>query len=227
MPLITTQFPVGKPFSDTRIYVLSKELQLCPIGVRGQLYIGGDGVARGYLNNDDLTSTKFIKDPFDKEAKGLLYATGDLVKLNAEGDIEFIGRADDQVKIRGYRVELGEIESILQQCELVSQAVVLAREDKQGNKRLVGYVVAEEEFDREAIVLYLKEKLPEYMIPSLLMELESLPLTANGKVDRKALPDPDAGELLADKYVAPRNEAETKLAAIWQDILEVEQSRCT
>ena len=121
------------------------------MGVAGQLYIGGDGVGRGYLNNEALTATKFIQDPFDKESESRIYATGDLVKLNTEGDIEFIGRVDDQVKIRGYRVELGEIESILQQCELVSQAVVLAREDKQGNKRLVGYIVAEGTFDREGI----------------------------------------------------------------------------
>ena len=215
--------PIGKPFSNTRIYVLSKDLQLCPVGVAGQLYIGGDGVGRGYLNNEALSATKFIQDPFDKEGESRIYATGDLVKLNTEGDIEFIGRVDDQVKIRGYRVELGEIESILQQCELVSQAVVLAREDKQGNKRLVGYIVAEGTFDREGIVSYLKERLPEYMIPSMLMELESMPLTANGKVDRKALPDPEASELLTDKYVAPRNEAEKKLAEIWQDILEVEE----
>ncbi|MEO6719986.1 MAG: amino acid adenylation domain-containing protein, partial [Ferruginibacter sp.] len=214
--------PIGKPFSNTTIYILSKELQPCPIGVLGQLYIAGDGVASRYLNNEELTKEKFIANPFGKDGP-VMYATGDLVKYLPNGDVLFAGRVDDQVKIRGYRVELGEIESVLQQSALVKQAVVLAREDKQGNKRLVAYIVAEDEFDRDEILSYLKEKLPEYMIPALLMELESLPLTANGKVDRKALPDPDASELLSDKYVAPRNEAEEKLAAIWQDVLEVEQ----
>ncbi|MEO6720285.1 MAG: amino acid adenylation domain-containing protein, partial [Ferruginibacter sp.] len=214
--------PIGKPFSNTQVYILSKELQPCPVGVLGQLYISGDGIARGYLNNDGLTKEKFIPNPFSKDGP-VMYATGDLVKYLPGGDILFAGRVDDQVKIRGYRVELGEIESVLQQSALVKQAVVLAREDKQGNKRLVAYIVAEYEFDRDEIFSYLKGKLPDYMIPALLMELESLPLTANGKVDRKALPDPDASELLSDQYTAPRNEAEEKLAAIWQDVLEVEQ----
>ena len=216
--------PIGKPFSNTRVYILSKDLQLCPEGVPGQLYIAGNGVARGYLNNDELTRTKFVRNPFDGDSVSLMYATGDVVKYNTKGDIEFIGRVDDQVKIRGFRVELGEIESILQQCELVSQAVVIAREDKQGNKKLVGYIVpAEGNFEKEAILLYLREKLPAYMIPSTLVELESLPLTANGKIDRKALPDPHAEEALINFYVAPTNETETRLAEIWQVILEVER----
>jgi non-ribosomal peptide synthetase component F len=126
------------------VYVLSKDVQLAPVGVPGQLYIAGDGVARGYWNNEELTGSKFSQNPFE-EGGSLMYATGDLVKYLADGNIEFIGRADEQVKIRGYRVETGEIESILQQSALVSQAVVLAREDKQGNKRLVGYIVAEED----------------------------------------------------------------------------------
>ncbi len=214
--------PIGKPFSNTSVYVLSKELQPCPVGVPGQLYIAGDGIARGYLNNALLTKEKFISNPFSN-TPSVMYGTGDLVKHLGGGDILFIGRVDDQVKIRGYRVELGEIESILQQSPLVSQAVVLAKEDKQGNKRLVAYIVAEEDFDREEIQSYLKDKLPEYMVPSILMEVSSLPLTANGKVDRKALPDPDASVLLSDQYTAPRNEAEEKLAAIWQEILEVDQ----
>ncbi|MDQ6610395.1 MAG: condensation domain-containing protein, partial [Bacteroidota bacterium] len=145
------------------------------------------------------------------------------VKYLGDGNIEFIGRVDNQVKIRGYRIELGEIESILQQSEEVSQGVVLAREDKQGDKKLVGYVVPQGIFDREAIHNYLKEKLPEYMVPSVIVELESLPLTANGKVDRKALPDPEAIEVQGGGYTAPRNATEEKLAEIWEKILEVEQ----
>ena len=215
--------PIGKPFSNTKVYILSKEMQPAPIGIPGQLYIAGDGVARGYFNNEELSKEKFITDPFCREGISKMYGTGDLVKWLEDGNIAFIGRVDDQVKIRGYRIELGEIETVLQQCGLVSQAVVLAREDKQGNKRLVAYIVPKDAFDREDILIYLKDQLPDYMIPAVLMELENLPLTANGKVDRKSLPDPDAEELLSGRYVAPRNETETKMSAIWEDVLEVDQ----
>ncbi|MCW3089278.1 MAG: linear pentadecapeptide gramicidin synthetase LgrD, partial [Ferruginibacter sp.] len=215
--------PIGKPFSNTQVYILDKDLKLCPVGVPGQLYISGDGIARGYYNNPELTKQKFLADPFKSDAASRMYSTGDLVKYLPGGNIEFIGRVDDQVKIRGYRVELGEIETVLQKSGLVKQAVVLAREDKQGNKRLVGYIVPEGSFEREELFVELREKLPEYMVPSLLVELESLPLTPNGKVDRKALPDPDAGGLSSGGYVAPRNNAEEKLSEIWQDILEVDQ----
>jgi len=215
--------PIGKPFSNTKVYVLSKEMQVCPVGVPGQLFISGDGVARGYFNNPELSKEKFIVDPFHKEGRSKMYGTGDLVKWLPDGSILFIGRVDDQVKIRGYRIELGEIEAVLQQSELISQAVVLAKDDKQGDKRLIGYIVAADDFDSEGINAYLKEKLPDYMIPAILVALESLPLTANGKVDRKALPDPDSTITAGHQYVAPANETEAKLAAIWQDILEVEQ----
>jgi len=215
--------PIGKPFSNTKVLILTKNLKLCPIGVPGQLYITGDGVARGYLNNPELTKEKFIPNPFSKQAHAVMYSTGDLVKYLPDGNISFIGRVDNQVKLRGYRIELGEIEMVLQQCDLVSQAVVLAREDKQGDKRLAGYIVPSGNYDREGILAYLKDKLPDYMIPPVLMEMDSFPLTANGKIDRNALPDPDAGELLGDQYVAPRNDVEAKLAEIWQEVLEVEQ----
>ncbi|MEP7253698.1 MAG: amino acid adenylation domain-containing protein, partial [Ginsengibacter sp.] len=213
--------PIGKPFSNTNVYVLDKEMTLCPAGVPGQLYIAGDGLARGYLNNEALTKSKFIKDPF--EDKSVMYSTGDLVKYLPDGNIEFIGRVDNQVKIRGYRIELGEIENVLQECELVSQGVVLAKEDKQGNKRLLAYIVPQDEFDREGIYNYLKEKLPEYMLPAVMIEIAELPLTANGKVDRKALPDPEAGEVQSGVYIAPTNDVEQKLAEIWQEVLEVDQ----
>ena len=215
--------PIGKPFSNTKILVLTKNLKLCPIGVPGQLYITGDGLARGYLNNPELTKEKFIRNPFSKQEGALMYDTGDLVKYLPDGNVSFIGRADNQVKIRGYRIELGEIESVLQKCDLVSQAVILAKEDKQDNKRLIGYIIPNGNFNREGINSYLDEKLPEYMIPSLLMELESFPLTPNGKVDRNALPDPDASELISGQYIAPRNDIEAKIAEIWEDILEVDQ----
>ncbi|MEO6231487.1 MAG: amino acid adenylation domain-containing protein [Ferruginibacter sp.] len=215
--------PIGKPFSNIKVLILTKNLKLCPIGVPGQLYITGDGVARGYLNNPELTKEKFIPNPFSKQAHAVMYSTGDLVKYLPDGNISFIGRVDNQVKIRGYRIELGEIENILQQCALVDQVVVLAKEDKQGNKRLVGYIMPEGEFDKDAILTYLKDKLPDYMIPGILIEVESMPLTANGKIDRNALPDPEAIGLQEDLYLAPRNDIEDKLATIWQDILEVDQ----
>ena len=205
--------PIGKPFSNTQVYVLSKEMEICPTGVPGQLYIAGDGVSRGYVHNETLTNQKFIPNPFTKEEGSKMYVTGDLVKYLEDGNIEFIGRADDQVKIRGYRVELGEIESILQQSQAVKQAVVLAREDNQGNKRLIGYIVPQEDFNKEEIESYLGNKLPEYMIPQMWVALESLPLTANGKVDRIALPEPEA-QTQKGGYEAPRNETEEKLAEI-------------
>ncbi len=218
----TGTIPIGKPFCDSRIYVLSSDMSLCPAGIPGQLYIGGAGVARGYLNNEQLTSEKFIADPIDKTTGQVVYKTGDLVKYEPDGNILFLGRIDDQVKIRGYRVEPGEVERVLSQSGQVSSAVVLALDDKQGNKRLVAYVVADY-FDREALNEYLQEKLPEYMVPSVLVELQAMPLTANGKVDRKALPDPEASAEPGDKYVAPQTAAELQMAAIWQEVLEVEQ----
>ncbi len=214
--------PIGKPFSNTQVYILSKDLELCPIGVPGELYIGGDGLARGYANQTDLTNNKFIQNPFNKQ-RSLLYRTGDLVKYLTDGNIEFRGRIDEQVKIRGYRIELGEIESILQQSALVSASAVVAEEDSNGNKRLVCYIVPEGFFDQEEIVSYLKRKLPEYMIPVQWIELENMPLMANGKINRKALPDPDDIEKNRDEYVAPRNVMEEKLATIWQQLLEVEK----
>ena len=213
--------PIGKPFSNTRTYVLSKEMSLCPIGVPGQLYIAGDGVAKGYLNNEQLTNEKFIQNPYEKTGE-LMYGTGDKVQYEADGNIMFIGRVDDQVKIRGYRVEPGEVGRMLEQSELVSQAIVLAREDRQGNKQLIGYIVPEADYDKQHLQEYLKEQLPDYMIPAHLIELSAMPLTQNGKIDRNALPDPEGGP--SEKgYVAPRNEAEAKLAEIWRDVLELDQ----
>ena len=151
-----------------------------------------------------------------------MYRTGDVGRWLADGNIEYLGRLDDQVKIRGYRIELGEIENAIEQSGLAEQSVVIARSDKEGNKRLVGYVVAAERFDKHGIITYLQSRLPEYMVPALWVELESMPLTPNGKVDKKALPDADASELTGKEYVAPRTELEAKLAAIWQKVLQVE-----
>ncbi|MEO7584342.1 MAG: amino acid adenylation domain-containing protein [Ferruginibacter sp.] len=215
--------PIGRPFSNTAVYVLSNELQLCPVGVPGHLYIAGDGLAMGYFDNAKLTAEKFITNPFSTEEGSKMYGTGDLVKFLSDGNIEFIGRVDDQVKIRGYRIEPNEVQSVLQECEEVSQSVVVATEDKQGNKRLVAYIVPEGSFDRECLHSYLKLNLPDYMVPSVLIELESLPLTPNGKIDRKALPDPDAAALPSSGYAAPSNETEIKLVAIWQEVLETDE----
>ena len=215
--------PIGKPVDNTKIYILNTLQALLPIGVAGELCIGGIQVARGYLNREELTAAKFIPDYFTGEKEARIYRTGDSARWLPDGNIEYLGRIDDQVKIRGYRIELGEIETTLHQHEGVRQAIVLAREDSTGNKRLVAYVTPEGIFDKESIIQFLKDRLPDYMIPGLWVEMANLPVTANGKVDRKALPDPDASELLTNKYLAPRSDTEKKLAAIWKELLGVEQ----
>ena len=215
--------PVGKPFSNATVYILSKDKMPCPVGVPGQLFIAGDGVARGYLNNDELTDAKFLSDPFFKDGDRKMYATGDLVRYLASGDIEFIGRVDDQVKIRGYRIEPGEIEAIIRRSEYVNNAVVIPVEDKYGEKKLVAYIVPGDWYEKETLEAELRAELPEYMLPSMFIEIDAMPLTANGKINRKALPDPSETEHPGNKYEAPRNPEEEKLAAIWQDVLEVEQ----
>lgn len=214
--------PIGKPLANTKLLVFDKNKQLVPIGVPGELYIGGEGVSLGYVNNDILTAEKFVANPFCNEQTSKIYKTGDIVRYLPDGYVEFIGRMDDQVKIRGYRIELGEIESILQQSSLVSEAVVLAKEDGSGTKRLVGYVVPQGEFNKGALISYLEGKLPHYMIPALWVKMEQLSVTSNGKIDRKILPDPDFSELV-DQYVAPKNEAENAISEIWQELLKIER----
>ncbi|WP_432329964.1 non-ribosomal peptide synthetase [Mucilaginibacter sp. P25] len=217
-----SMIPIGRPISNTEIYILDKAGRVQPVGVPGELYIGGAGVARGYLNRPELTSERFVPNPYSKDRGSRLYRTGDQGRWLADGNIEYLGRLDDQVKIRGYRIELGEIESVLQQCPGVQQGVVLARPDAQGNRRLVGYVVAGEGYDQEVLRTYLQSKLPEYMVPSLWVELASLPLTSNGKTDRRSLPDPDLS-LVRGNYEAPVTELEEQLAQIWQELLGVER----
>ena len=217
----SSQSVIGKPIPTLQAYIFNNSQHLSPIGVVGELYIGGAGVARGYLNRETLTAEKFIEHPLLPGNR--LYRTGDLARWNADGTLEYLGRIDDQVKIRGFRIELGEIESVLEQSGLVRQSVVLAKTDNQGNKRLVGYVVPEGVLDKKEIQEHLRIHLPEYMIPALWVSLEEIPLTVNGKVNRKALPDPDVSELSSKEYIAPRNETEKKLAGIWQDLLGIEQ----
>ena len=214
---------IGKPFPNTTIYILNSTYNLCPIGSVGEICIGGFGLARGYLNNPELTNEKFILKPFSNEPEARIYRTGDYGRWLADGNIEYVGRSDDQIKIRGYRIELGEIENVLRQSDLVNQAVVVARKDAKGDNRLIGYVVSVRSFNSEAIKSYLKSKLPEHMIPAIWIELESLPLTSNGKIDKKSLPDFDAVEVLNNNYVAPRNETEKIIAEIWEEVLEIEK----
>jgi amino acid adenylation domain-containing protein len=223
VPTDWTSIPYGRPLANNFFYILNDQLQPVPIGVAGELHIGGVGVAAGYANDPDKTNYSFIKDPFSDKAGGRMYKTGDLGRMMPNLNMEFIGRKDNQVKIRGYRIELGEIESVLGQCDVVRQAVVLAKDDKDKKKRLVSYVVGKGDYSREKVIDFLKSKLPDYMVPTLWMELDELPLTSNNKIDRKALPDFDAEEQIKDNYAAPRTETEKIMAEIWQGVLKLQR----
>jgi len=212
--------PIGKPIWNTQLYILDKHLQPVPIGVAGELHIGGVNLARGYLKEPELTAQKFIPDPFGREAGARLYKTGDVARFLSDGNIEYLGRMDHQVKIRGFRIELGEIETALMECPGVKECVVLAREDAPGEKRLVAYVVAESTGDE--LRRFLKDKLPEYMLPAVFVLLDALPLMPNGKTDRGALPAPDLSRPELEKaFVAPRDDLELQLAHIWEEVLGV------
>ena len=224
---IATSVSIGKPIANTQLYILGEDLQPTPVGVPGELYIGGDGVVRGYLNRPSLTEERFIPDPFADQANrpnARLYRTGDLARYLPSGNIEFLGRLDHQVKIRGYRIELGEIESLLKQHSTVQDAVVIAREDTPGDQRLVGYLIleAEQTPDRDILRGYLKQTLPEFMLPAQFVSLDTFPLTPNNKIDRKALPAPEFIEQKPDKaYTPPSNNTQQTIATIWQTLLNV------
>jgi acyl carrier protein len=212
---------IGRPIANTRVYILDRDGEPAPIGVPGELWIGGDGVARGYHGRPDLTAERFVPDPF--LAGGRMYRTGDLARWRADGRLEHLGRLDFQVKVRGFRIELGEVESAVLELESVREAVVVAHGDGAGDARLVAYVVWEgEELTASDARRLLRKRLPEYMVPSLFVGLDGLPLTPNGKIDRKALPNPFAGmEAPRREHVPPATPSEELLASIWREELGV------
>ena len=216
-----TKVPIGSPVSNTALYVLDRKEDLVPIGVIGELCIGGVQLATGYLNREDLTREQFVLNPFKTGER--IYKTGDLARWLPDGNIEYVGRKDSQVKVRGYRIELGEIENALSLLSEVNQSCVLAKKDATGSNILVGYIVVEGALDKKQLQDQLQESLPEYMVPQLWVELEEMPLTANGKLDRKSLPDIDETVLSSKEFVAPRTEIEEQLASIWQELLGVEK----
>jgi len=215
---------IGRPIANVQTYILDEYLQPVPVGVPGELHIGGAGLARGYLNCPELTNEKFISHPFHQTTESRLYKTGDLARYLPDGNIEYLGRIDNQVKIRGFRIELGEIEAVLSQHNYVETTCVTAREDSPGIKRLVAYIVPPKNVTPSTNELrqFLKARLPDYMIPSAFVTLETLPLTPNGKLDHRALPEPNLRGEIELNFVAPRNLEEEILATIWSQVLRVE-----
>lgn len=223
-PLPGRSVPIGRPITNTQVYILDRELQPVPIGVPGELYAGGDGLARGYLNRDDLTAEKFVPHPFSATPGARLYRTGDRARWLADGSIEFLGRVDRQVKIRGFRVEPGEVEAMLATHPSVKECAVVVREDAAGDKCLAAYVVAKQQPAPPADTWrsFLHERVPEHLVPSTFVALDTLPLTANGKVDLAALPVFDGSRPeLQRRYVAPRDALERQVAEIWEEVLGV------
>ncbi len=212
---------IGKPIYTTTLYLLDQNGNSVPVGVPGEIYVGGLGVGRGYLNRPELTDEKFIENPFSKGER--LYRSGDLGKFLADGNLEYLGRIDHQVKIRGFRIEIGEIQETILKYEAVKDAVVIDRLDKDNNRYLAGYLVAKDELNLGDLKDHLLKTLPDYMVPQRFVLLEKLPLTSNGKVDRKALPEPEIGIHAGAEYVAPRDETEAEIAQIWCEVLQIER----
>jgi amino acid adenylation domain-containing protein len=218
--------PIGRPIANTRIYLLDRLGQPVPLGAVGELYIGGAGVARGYLNRPDLTAERFLRDPFSPVADARMYRTGDLARYLPDGNLEFLGRNDHQVKLRGFRIELGEIEAQLSHHPFVREVTVLAADDRQGGKRLIAYVVATTDATEELATIlrgHLAGRLPDYMVPAAFVRIEAMPLTPNGKLDRRALPAPDDDAYARQSYEAPQGDIEQAIADIWQELLGVER----
>jgi acyl-coenzyme A synthetase/AMP-(fatty) acid ligase len=222
-PAAVTRNLIGAPLANHRVYVCDQPGRQVPTGVPGELYLGGAGVAQGYLDRPELTAEKFVQDPFSGEPGARLYRTGDRVRRLADGTLEFLGRTDTQVKVRGYRIEPGEVEAAMLRHPRVDDAVVLVREDEPGDRRLVGYLVpprGERAPDAAGLRAFLKEAIPEYMVPSAFVALEAWPLSSNGKIDRGALPAPERGGD-AKGYVAPRTPVEETLTRVWAETLRV------
>jgi len=216
--------PIGRPIANTQFFVLDPSGEPTPIGVPGELYIGGDGVARGYFNRSELTVDRFVPDGFRKEPGARLYKTGDLVRYRPDGTIEFLGRLDNQVKVRGFRIELGEIEALLIQYPGMRETVVVTQEDAFGDKRLVAYVAASPQPASGDLRGFLAKQLPDYMVPAIFVAIEALPRTPNGKVDRRSLPAPDPAKIRGEApYVAPRSPLERQLADIWEEVLSLDR----
>jgi aspartate racemase len=218
--------PIGRPIANTQVYVLDRHLQPVPVGVVGELYTGGAGLARDYWHRPELTAERFLPHPFSQEPGARLYKTGDLVRYRPDGNLEFVGRIDQQVKIRGFRVELGELETILALHPAVRETVVLARENGAGDKHLVAYLVPHPGLAPAAAELrsFVRDKVPEYMMPSAFVLLEAMPLTPNGKVDRQVLLRLEGRPLESTApYVKPQSQVERTIAALWQDLLHVDK----
>jgi hypothetical protein len=216
---------LGRPISNMQLYLLDPRLRPVPIGITGEIHVGGVGLARGYLNRPSLTAERFVPDPFSRIPGARLYKTGDMARFLADTEIEFVGRVDQQVKLRGFRIELGEIETVLGQYPGVREAVVVAREDAPGGKRLIAYVVAGEKIPPTTSEMrdYLKRTLPEYMVPSAFVVLEALPLMNTGKVDRNALPAPEQARPELDQaYVEPRTPVEQVLCGFFSEVLQID-----
>jgi len=225
VPEEATTLPIGRPISNTEAFLLDAQLQPVPVGVPAELYLGGDGLARGYLHRAALSAETFIPHPFSAVPGARLYKTGDWCRYLPDGSLEFLRRRDAQVKIRGFRIEPGEVEATLAHHPEVREAVVMVREDEPGVKQLVAYVVGAEqaELSRGALRRWVTEALPEYMVPSAFVQLEALPLTPNGKIDRRALPVPEDQRQMPGAYTPPQTETERAVAAVWQATLHLEQ----
>jgi natural product biosynthesis luciferase-like monooxygenase protein len=221
-----SRIPIGRPIANTEIYILSEKLEVVPVGVAGEVYIGGAGVVRGYLNRAELSAERFIPDPFSATPGARLYRTGDMARYLPDGEIDFVGRADQQVKVRGYRIELGEVEATLRQYPGVRDVAVVVREDKAGEKQLVAFVASDNVPELASTMLrnYLKKRLPDYMIPTAWVRMDALPLTPNAKVDVRALPEPERDEsALTAEHLAPRTLTEELVAGIWREVLRTER----
>ena len=232
--------PIGRPIANTQVYILDANLEPVPVGVTGELYIAGAGVTAGYLGQPEKTAERFVPNPFvssnpnniteSKMYPTKMYRSGDLARYGEDGNIKFLGRGDDQVKIRGFRIELGEIEAVLSRHASVKQVVVLAREDERGDKRLLAYVVSgrdsssKNDISGEDLRAYLKQQLPDYMVPQAVVILAKLPLTANGKIDRQALPEPEQANQ-SKAYVAPKTPTEKAIAEIWAEVLRRDKDK--